>query len=299
MHRRAILSTPALALAGWASGCSLSGNTSFDGPSAPRFSPWAPQSDGQNRRFRLALVLSSGGPRGFVHVGVLKALDELRIQPDLVLGSSVGALVGALYAGGVSAREIERLALTLGPTDFVRFNAVGAERFSGTALASLVNEQLGGRPMERLPTAFAAVVIERETREAACFNAGDAGLAVQAAAAIEGRFSPVIVRGRAYLDSDLVLPLPVRLAKTLGADKVISVDASAHEDKAPESAARFRAGDVLKRALTQPDAQAANLNLHPEFGYYVSVTQEFRLRAIAAGYATTMAQAKTIAALAA
>jgi NTE family protein len=91
--------------------------------------------------------------------------------------------------------------------------------------------------------------------------------------------------------------LPVRLARQLGATRILAIDASAHEDKAPPGTERYRAGDLRKRALTEPDARAADLTLHPEFGYYVNLSREFRERAIAAGYRTTLAASTKIAAL--
>ena len=129
------------------------------------------------------------------------------------------------------------------------------------------------------------------------FNQGDAGLAVQAAAAVEGQFTPVRIRGHRHVDADRYMPLPVRLARQLGVERVLAVDASAHEKNAPAGAARFRASDLLKRTNTQPDADAADLLLHPHFGYWVSLSQEFRERAIDAGYRETMAQADKIRAL--
>ena len=76
-----------------------------------------------------------------------------------------------------------------------------------------------------------------------------------------------------------------------------AIDASAHENKAPAGSERYRPGDLRKRALTEPDARVATLTLHPEFSYYVNLSREFRLRAIEAGYATTIAAAKQLVAL--
>jgi NTE family protein len=124
--------------------------------------------------------------------------------------------------------------------------------------------------------------------------AGRTTLAVQAACAIEGRFAPVRLRGTLHADADLHLPGRLR---QLGATRVLAVDASAHEDRAPEGAQRFREGDLRKRALTQPDAASADLLLHPDFGYWVNLSRDFRERCIAAGYRDTLAAAARIRAL--
>ncbi len=273
-----------------AAGCAVWAGKDHDGPGAPSFVQ-------PTHGFDRALVLSSGGPRGFVHVGVLKGLEQLKWRPQLVVGASVGALVGALYAAGLSVADIERLALDLGPTDFLRFNPMGREKLNGSAIADFVNERVGARAIEVLPMAFAACAITQSGREVVAFNRGDAGLAVQAATAIEGRFSPVTIRGTAHVDSDWVLPLPVRMAQALGAVNVLAVDASAHENLAPESAKAYRASDLKKRALIAPDAAAAKLCLHPQFGYWAGFDRAYRERAIAAGLADTLAQAKAISAL--
>jgi NTE family protein len=108
---------------------------------------------------------------------------------------------------------------------------------------------------------------------------------------------PVVIRGERYADADLVMPLPVRLARSLGAQRVLAVDASAHEERAPPGAEEYRDGDRRKRELTQRDAEAADLLLHPDFGYWVSLSREYRERVIAIGYRSTMARAAELRAL--
>ena len=246
---------------------------------------------------RTAWVFSSGGPRGFVHVGVIKALGELGLVPDLIVGASVGAAVGVLRAAGRKGPEIEALALDLQPMKLARLSLGSSGRFSGGAMADWLREQTGHRLLEQLPIPAVCVVQRLADRAVLGFNRGDLGLAVQAACAIEGQFAPVRIRGQRYADADLVAPLPVRLARALGASRVLAVDASAHEERAPPGTERWRAGDLKKRALTRPDTLASDVLLHPEFGYYASVSREYRERAIAAGYRETMAAATAIRAL--
>ncbi len=271
-------------------GCTFFSDVDHDGDDAPREQALA-------RAPRIAWVLSSGGPRGFTHVGVLRALHEMGLAPELIVGASVGALVGAMRASGVAAPAIETIALELQPWSLARV-AIGAEeRFSGGPVAELARRHSAVQRLERMPIAMACVACRQRDGRSVAFTAGDVGLAVQASAAIEGQFAPVRIRGDTYLDADWHSPLPVRLARALGARTVIAVDATAHIERAPPGAERYRDGDARKKALVDIDAKLADLVLKPDFGYWVSLSRDFRERAIAAGYREAMAQERELRAL--
>lgn len=308
MHRLActplITRRTAVLTAGFAlAGCSINPDYNHTAEDAPRQVIASRKTPIKN-----VWVLSSGGPRGFVHVGVIKALEELGHKPDLIVGGSVGSLVGALYAGGVRAKELEEMSLNLGVMEMGRLALTGDGKFTGSPLMSIVNRELTQRcgtcEMQKLPIAFAAAVVGRESRKSLLLNHGDAGVAVQASCAIEGTFTPVRIRGMQYVDADLVSPMPVRLARDLATGingsgqaslKLLAMDASARPEAAPARVAeRFREGDLRKRALIAPDAAVASLVLHPEMSYFVNVSQEFRLRTIEDGYRGTIAQAAQI-----
>ena len=284
----------ALVAAALLAGCALDPDQDHSGPEAPSATPLP-------RTPRVAWVFSSGGPRGFVHVGVVKALDEMGLLPDLIVGASVGALVGVLRAAGLRGPELERLALDLQPASLARVAITSRENLSGGAVADLVHDQLRAKGLQPLLQALPtmAVCVAQRLADGAVlpFSRGDAGLAVQAATAIEGQFTPVRIRGQRYADADLRQPLPVRVARALGATRVLAVDASAHEGRAPAGTERWRPGDLRKRALTQPDADAADLLLHPDIGYYASLTREYRERCIQAGYRDTLAAGARLRAL--
>ena len=286
MTRRSVL----LASAGLLTACTVNPDRNHLGADAPREAPL-------RRPVRMAWVFSSGGPRGFTHVGVLKALEQMDLKPDLIVGASVGALVGSLCAAGLSAAALESLAMELQPLSLARLAIGQQERLSGAAVAELVRQYAPVPLLEQMPVAMACVAARRRDAAAVAFTAGDVGLAVQAAAAIEGQFAPVRIRGEQYLDADWSAPLPVRIARALGAQRVLAVDASVHVDRAPAGAVRYQASDLRKKALIDTDAAAADLVLKPDFGYWVNMSQEFRARAIEAGYRETMAQAAALRAL--
>jgi NTE family protein len=288
-HRRQLL---VLAAAATACACSVQSDEDHDGPHAPDAGPLPAA-----KNPRIAWVLGSGGPRGFVHLGVIKALIELGLKPDLVVGSSVGAVVGCLFAGGVPIERLLKLGMELTAVELARWSPFSAERLNGGAIAYLVRRELPQTRLEQFPVAMACVATRARDNATVAFIQGDAGVAVQASAAVEGQFTPVRIRGERYVDPDFHMPLPVRLARRLGAQRVVAVDASAHEDKAPLGAERFREWDLRKRRLTQPDAVAADVLLHPDFGYWAGFSREYRERLMQAGYEETMANAQRLRAL--
>ena len=279
----------------WGAGLALLGGCAADedhgGPHLPVAAPLAATP-------RTAWVFSSGGPRGFVHIGVIKALEELGLRPDLIVGASVGALVGVLYGAGRNAAEIEALALDVQPWNVTGLTWGGTSAFSGAPLARYVRDRARVDLLQDLRIPAVCVAQRLDGGEGVVgFSRGDLGLAVQAACAIEGRFLPVRLNGQRHVDADAYMPLPVRLARSLGATRVLAVDASAHVERAPAGAQGYRQGDLRKQALTRPDASLADVLLHPDFGYWVSLSREFRERSIAAGYRETLAAAPRLRAL--
>jgi len=247
----------------------------LEGDGAPRFEAPA-------HAPRLALVLGSGGPRGFAHVGALLALEDAGIRPDLVVGSSAGALVGALFAAGIPARDLEALAQEVNVLEFFEWRMATGRPASGRALQDFVNRHLDGRPIERLPIAFAAVAARQDTREIAVFNAGDAGGAVRASSASPGQFEPVRIRGAAFVDGDEASPVPIAAARALGARVVVAVDVSAHAASTPERAPReWVRKDERRAARVRAEAPGADVLVHPDIGYYAGHDADYRRRVIA------------------
>jgi NTE family protein len=230
---------------------------------------------------QLALVLGSGGPRGFAHIGVLKVLEAEGIKPDLVIGSSVGAVVGALYAGGMNSAELERLAYEINVLEFFEFRLLSGGLATGRAIQDFVNTRVAGEPIEKLKIAFAAASTRSRDNALVIFNRGDTGLAVRASGASPGQFEAVHIGSETYVDGDEVSPVPIRAARRLGAKVVIAVDVSAHARDTPASALpEWIEKDARRARQVALEAGEADVLLHPNIGYYAGHTADYRRRVI-------------------
>jgi NTE family protein len=239
----------------------------------------------------VALVLGSGGPRGFAHIGVLKVLEENGIRPDLVIGSSVGAMVGALYAAGTSARDLERLAHEINVMEFFEFRMLGGQLATGSAIQAYVNERVGRKPIEALGMPFAAGATRLSDRKFVLFNRGDTGLAVRASSATPAQFEPVRVGSELYADADLSSPVPIQAARSLGARFVIAVDVSAYEKDTPPGVPKeWVENDARRLRQIAREMPQADVFLHPNIGYYAGHDEEYRRRVIRLAEEYTRAQ---------
>lgn len=174
----------------------------------------------------VALALGGGAAKGFAHIGVIKALEAQGIVPDIVIGTSAGSLVGALYASGKSGFELQEMAIPFDKWQFVDWGMPNRGLMKGEALTKFVNMAVAGRAIEKFPKKFGAVATDLQSGEPIVFRTGDAGIAVLASSSVPLAFQPVSIRGRQYVDGGLTSPVPVRLAYEMGATFVIGVDIS-------------------------------------------------------------------------
>lgn len=235
----------------------------------------------------IGLALGGGAARGFAHIGVIKVLEEHGIRPDIVVGTSAGSFVGALYAGGYSGVTLEHLAAELREEE-VRDWALPDRGFvKGERLQDFVNIKLHNRSIEELPVHFAAVATDLANGAPTVFTYGNVGMAVRASSAIPGVVQPVPILGREYVDGGLVSPVPVRVARELGADLVIAVDIA----KRPEHSTDILStadvvgqslGIMMKQLATREGAQA-DIMIRPDTRELSSIDFTTRLDAIQEG----------------
>ncbi len=180
------------------------------------------------KRLKIGLALGSGGARGWCHIGVLNALEEIGVVPDMVAGTSMGALVGAAWAGG-KLEELETWVRGLTRTQFVRLLDVGF-RSGGLVQARKIEALLRGIGLppriEELERPFTAIATDMETGREIWFSKGATYHAVRASAGIPGVMSPIHYQGHWLLDGGLTNPVPVSALRVMGAEILIAVNPS-------------------------------------------------------------------------
>jgi NTE family protein len=177
------------------------------------------------RKARIGLALGSGSARGWAHIGVIRALEKAGVRPDVVCGTSIGALVGAAYALGELDR-LERFVLGLRIPDVVGFMDVSLSGgvLKGDRLMEHFRRGVADQPIEKLRMPFAAVATSLRTGAEVWLRHGSTLDAVRASIALPGLFTPLRWEGALLVDGGLVNPVPVSLARAMGADVVIAVD---------------------------------------------------------------------------
>jgi NTE family protein len=181
-------------------------------------------------RPRVILVLGGGGARGLSHIGVLRVLEQEHIPVDQIVGVSVGALIGALYASGVSVNDIESMAQDIGwknLTDFSRFRLLKLiltdELMSTSKMEAYLDKRLGGLYFNDLKIPFVCIATDIRTGEKVVFKEGSVAFAARASATIPGLFKPVPYRHRSLVDGGVVDNLPTNLVMVDNDDFVLAI----------------------------------------------------------------------------
>jgi len=206
------------------------------------------------RRPRLGLALGAGSARGWAHVGVIRELEAAGIRPDLVCGTSVGALVAAVYAAG-ELDPFEEWLLGLGFRDVVALMDVGlgGGLLKGERLMDRFRENFADRSIAELPMPFGAVATSLRTGGEIWLREGSVIDAVRASIALPGLFAPALHEGEVLVDGGLANPVPVSLARAMGAELVIAVDLTSDvlgrhlHPNAPADEPAPESGDWMRR----------------------------------------------------
>jgi len=262
-------------------------------PVAPAASAVAPAPPPAPRPPRIGLALGGGAARGFAHIGVIQALEDSGIRPDLVVGTSAGSLVAALYASGHSGAELAKLADAMDETAITDWAFPGRGLIRGEALARFVREHTGGKAIEQMPMPLGIVATDLDSGAPILFQRGDPGVAVRASSAVPAVFQPVRIGTREYVDGGLVSPVPVRFARQMGAELVIAVDISAVPDGAPTGDALrmlLQTFAIMGRSINQFELREADVVLRPRLPGVSGADFAGRKRTMLAGREVALAQ---------
>lgn len=175
-------------------------------------------------RKKVALVLSGGSALGFAHIGVIKVLEKNNIPIDMIVGTSMGALVGAAYCAGYSTEEMQEFGCKFKTLDFFDFNFNKSGLFSGKGVMKTINKFLPDEKIEFLKKQFACVAVDLLTEKEVIFKSGSVRDAVRASLSIPGIFVPLTIEEKVLVDGGILNNLPEDVAMEMGADIIISVD---------------------------------------------------------------------------
>ncbi len=272
-------------------------------------------------RPKIGLALGGGGARGCAHVGVLRVLEQMHIPVDYIAGTSMGAAVGALYASGLSADEIEQALTTIdwrdALSDHTRFKDLSFRRKedesryltefeaglrgrrlalplglrSGQKLRFIVQSHLipvaGIHDFSKLPIPFKAVAADIETGDAVVLDHGDLEEAIRASMSIPGVFAPIRIDGRMLVDGGLADNVPVDVVRAMGADIVIAVDVGSPLLKTERLGSYFSVTNQVLTLLTRRNAEAqiagASVVIVPPVADFGTLDFEDAGRIVAAG----------------
>lgn len=282
MHPRRLFTFALAALA--LSACSTTHHVDTTPAAAPQAAPQPP------RKIKIGLALGGGAARGFAHIGVIKALEAQGIYPDIVVGTSAGSVVGALYAAGNTGFQLQKLAFDMDEAAIsdwaLPLFGKSSGVLKGEALQAYVNKAVNNQPLEKLKIPFGAVASDLKTGQPILFQRGNTGMAVRASSSVPGVFQPVAINGHMYVDGGLVAPVPVRFARDMGADFIIAVNISTQADaQATVSSLEviMQTFSIMGQRINQFELKDADIVIQPALGKMGSSDFNSRNQAILAG----------------
>ncbi|PXV56932.1 NTE family protein [Dyella jiangningensis] len=243
-------------------------------------------------KLRIGLALGGGAAKGFAHIGVIKMLEANGIRPDVVAGTSAGSVVGALYASGMDAFQLQETAAALDQASIRDVRLFSGGVVQGQKLQDYVNQQVKNRPLDKLNVPFAAVATQLETGQRTVFVRGNTGQAVRASSSVPGVFEPVEINGKHYVDGGVVSPVPVDAARQLGADVVIAVDISSKASGTNPQGMLGIVGQsisIMGQKLGEQELARADVVIRPQVNQIGAADFEQRDRAILEGERAALA----------
>jgi NTE family protein len=239
-------------------------------------------------RPKFALVLGAGSARGFAHIGIIKALDAAGIKPDLIVGASAGSVIGVFYAAGYTGLQMEDVAMKVRDADVIDA-AANTKRglVGGEALQRLINNFVKDKPLEALKTPFIAMATNLKTGDPVQLRIGDSGQAVRASSSMPGVFLPTMIGGMELVDGAISSPLPVSVARQMGAETIVAIDVGAAPQNAHAAGIYeivMQSFEIMGQSISRLEGQKADVLIKPAVGQFSSSDFSNRAQLIAAGY---------------
>jgi len=224
---------------------------------------------------KVALVLGAGSAKGFAHIGVIKVLEMNKVPIHMIVGTSVGSVVGSLYAYGYDSFQLQQLSFKIEKKDIADMIIPLTDNgfIKGEKLEEFINKTLNNTPMEKLKIPFYAVATDIQSGQEVVFGKGNTGQAVRASSSIPGVFKPVTIGDRMYVDGGVVSPVAVDAAKRLGADIVIAVDISGGGERTQPTSTMetiLQTYSIMYARLAAIQVSKADVVIRPKVGFISS-----------------------------
>jgi NTE family protein len=241
---------------------------------------------------KIALVLGAGSSKGFAHIGVLKILESNKIPIHMIVGTSVGSVVGSLYAYGYNAFELQKLSFSIEKDDIIDRLYIPNNGFiKGEKLEEFINKSVKNTSIEKLKISFYAVATDLAKGQEIVFAKGNTGTAVRASCSIPGIFRPVKISDKTFVDGGVISPVAVNAAKRLGADVVIAVDVSSGAERTVTEGtieAILQSINIMYSKLGSIQLSQADVVIKPKVGHIGSADFSKKHEAILEGEKATI-----------
>ncbi len=257
------------------------------------------------KKKKLGFALGCGGSRGVAHIGFLQAMEEAEIRPDFIAGCSMGAVVGAAYAAGMTPQEMKEAVCRLRPLDLVDITVRPGGLFDVRKMRKVLGKYLGDVTFDALKIPFCCVASDMVTQEAVTLGEGNVADAVTASSCIPAIFKPIQMGEMRLVDGGILERIPARQLKDMGADRVVAVDVLGNRRWGNKTSNAVRVlmevVDILDTRIAryrrQENADVIDVWLEPELGDMSEYSFRHFEEAYESGYRLGREHAEEIAAL--
>ena len=236
-------------------------------------------------KFKLGLALSGGGPRGFAHIGVLKAFEEEGIKFDCVAGTSVGSLIGAMYCADVTCEEMIEVAKQIKQKELLGRLVIHSDSAN---IARIANRLLADKTFKQLSVPFSAVAVDISDGQEVVLNKGSVAKAVSASCAVPALFKPVEIDDMVLVDGGLLNNMPADVCRSMGAEMVISVDLNHNRGSGTKSKklkdTLVATWNITTKSTMYKGIHNSDLVIEPELGEYKNTSLKHIDEMVAEGY---------------